>query len=194
MEDYKSNSHKSKENSAPEKKVEKIISGSAKTKQKTVLQKFVDGFIAEDVGNVKSFIFDEVLIPSIRKAVYDIITNGAGMILGESGRSKKHSPVSKISYNSYYPTEDDRPSRNVSNNFGEVIVTDRREAQEVLSKMDELISVYGVVSVGDLYDMVGIVGNNYTDNNWGWKDIRSARIVNVRDGYLIKLPKALPIN
>jgi hypothetical protein len=59
--------------------------------------------------------------------------------------------------------------------------------------MDELIETYGLVRVADLYDLVGITGN-YTDNKYGWMNIRNADIVRVRDGYMIKLPRAMPID
>jgi len=51
-----------------------------------------------------------------------------------------------------------------------------------------------MVSVADLYELVGIQGS-YTDNKYGWtKNIRNASVVRVRDGYLLKLPKALPFD
>ena len=59
--------------------------------------------------------------------------------------------------------------------------------------MDELIDTYSMVSVADLYDLIGVTGN-YTDNKYGWTNIRNAEVVRVREGYLLKLPKALPIN
>ena len=67
------------------------------------------------------------------------------------------------------------------------------EAEDVLERMDELIATYQVVSVADFYDLVGVSGN-YTDNKYGWTDIRNASVIRVRDGYMIKLPKALPLN
>ena len=42
-------------------------------------------------------------------------------------------------------------------------------------------------------DLVGVTGN-YTDNKYGWTNIRNAEVVRVRDGYRIKLPRALPID
>ena len=67
------------------------------------------------------------------------------------------------------------------------------EAEDVLSRMDELIDTYGVVSVADLYDLVGI-SCNYTDNKYGWTNIRNVEPIRVRDGYMLKLPKAMPID
>ena len=93
MEEYKPNSHKSKEeqkNLVPEKRVEKVISGTVKSKKKSEMQKFADVFISEDVNNVKSYIVMDVLVPAIKKAISDIVTNGIDMILyGETGKSKK---------------------------------------------------------------------------------------------------------
>ena len=52
--------------------------------------------------------------------------------------------------------------------------------------------LYGVVSVADMYDLCGMTCN-YTDNKYGWKSLARADISRVRDGYMIKLPKAEPI-
>lgn len=209
MDDYKPNSHrfKNKQNNtactAPledNKKVEKVISGGVKSKKKSELQKFADVFISEDAESVKSYILMDVLVPAMKKAISDIVTNGTDMILyGETGHSRKNSKASKVSYRDYYnKRDDDRGSSGHSRtrtgyDYDDVILDNRGEAEEVLSRMDELIDTYGIVSVADFYDLVGITGK-YTDNNYGWTDIHSAKVVPVRDGYLIKLPRALPVN
>ena len=199
MEDYKSNSHasKEKEKNREEKKVEKIISGNAKAKKKSEFSKFADVFVSEDAGNVKSYILMDVLVPAVKKAISEIVTNGIDMLLyGETGVHKRNGASSKVSYRSYY----DRSNRSSSSSrtrsgysYDDIILDNRGEAEEVLSRMDEIVATYGTVSVADLYDLVGITGA-YTDNKYGWTDIRSASVVRVRDGYMIKLPRALPLN
>jgi len=202
MEEYKPNSHKYKEDqnrSAPEKKVEKVIAGTVKSKKKSEIRKFTDVFISEDIDNVKSYILLDVLIPAIKKAISDIVTNGIDMILyGETGKTKSNSTASKVSYRSYYDGRNGRRDYSairtkISYNYDDIIFDNRGEAEDVLSRMDELISTYGLVSVADLYDLVGVTGN-YTDNKYGWTDIRSASVIRVRDGYMLKLPKALPLD
>ena len=201
MEVYKPNSHKSKEDQKeiqPDKKVEKVISGVAKSKKKNEIQKFADVFISEDVSTVKSYIIMDVLVPAVKKAISDIVTNGIDMVLyGEANRNRKNSTASKVSYRNYYdkPNDlrDNTPRTRSGYSYDDIILDNRGEAEDVLSRMDELISTYGLVSVADLYDLVGITGN-YTDNKYGWTDIRSASVIRVRDGYVIKLPKALPFN
>lgn len=201
--EYKPNSHKykegQKENSEEKKRVEKVVNGVVKSKKKSEIQKFADIFISEDVSNVKSYIFVDVLIPAIKKAIKDVVTNGIDMLLyGETGHSKNGSAASKVSYRSYYDRDTDR--RSYSSNrtrtgydYDDIILDNRGEAEEVLSRMDELIATYGLVSVADFYDLVGVT-SNYTDNKYGWTDIRNATVVRMRDGYAIKLPKALPLN
>lgn len=197
MVDYQPNSHKSKaESKLPEKKIEKVAKG--KTKKKSELTKFTDIFLQEDMHSVKRYILEDVVVPAVKKAVSDVVTNGIDMLLyGESGSIKKTSPASKVSYRSYY----DRPNEGIRRpdpaarryHYDDVVLESRGEAEEVLSRMDDLIATYNVVSVADFYDLVDITGN-YTDNNYGWTDIRSASVQRTRDGYIIRLPKAMPIN
>lgn len=204
MTDYKPNSHKYKEEQTElpveKKKVEKVVSGKVKTK-KNEMRKFTDIFISEDAANVKSYILMDVLVPAIKKAISDIVRDGIDMILyGERGSgSRRNSGASSyVSYRNYSDRRDDRRYASDSRtrtgySYDDIVLETRGEAEDVLSRMDELIDTYGVASVADLYDLVGITGN-YTDNKYGWSNLRNAEPVRVRDGYMLKLPKALPIN
>lgn len=202
MDDYKPNSNRFKEGKVDEpvvreKKVEAIT--TATVKKKGEMKKFTDIFISEDVGSVKSYILMDVLVPAIKKAISDIVTNGIDMVLyGESGRTKRPgSTASKVSYRGYY--NQDQPvarttARTAAYDYDDVILPTRGEAEEVLSRIDDLIATYGVVSVADLYDLVN-VSCNYTDNKYGWTNL--VNVVPVRasgGGYILKLPRALPLN
>lgn len=198
MENYKPNSHRAREEQKEKKKVEKVVKGKVQTKKKSEFGKMADIFISEDAVNVKSYIFMDVLVPAIKKAISDIVTDGIDMILyGGTGHGKRSSKADKISYRNYYDRDRDRYSRNDTRTrsgygYDDVILESRGEAEDVLTRMDELMDEYGMVSVADLYDLVGI-SCNYTDNNYGWTNIRNAEVVRVRNGYMIKMPKALPI-
>lgn len=207
MDSCPSNSYKAREESAlasqKKKQITKVTKGTVRTKKKNEMSKLGGMFISEDASKVKSYILMDVLVPTIKKAISDIVKNGVDMILyGEVGQNKKHTYASTVSYRDYY----DNGSRSVSRfddpprartragySFDDVILETRGEAEEVLSSMDELIETYGSVSVADMYDLVGI-SCEYTDNKYGWKNIRTAEPVRVRDGYMLKLPRALPLN
>lgn len=103
--------------------------------------------------------------------------------------------VVKATWKCYIPAAisgNSRRSVRASYDFDDVVFDTRGEADEVLSSMDELMDRYGVVSVADMYDLCGMTCN-YTDNKYGWKSLARADISRVRDGYMIKLPKAEPI-
>lgn len=201
MEEFKSNSHKSKEFPVERKKLDKVVTNDVKVKKKSGVHKFTDVFISEDVHNVKSYILMDVLVPAIKKAVSDIVTNGIDMILyGGNGGPKKRTNAGYVSYNRYSDRDYRRDDRSYSTtttrtgySYEDIVIPTRGEAEEVLSRMDDIISTYGIVSVADFYDLVGVTCN-YTDNKYGWTNIRNAEVVRLRDGYMIKLPKALPID
>ena len=191
--DYKSNSNRSKE----ENKLEKIVKGPVITRKKTGFDKLKSDFISDDAKNIKSYVFGEVLIPAIKKAISDIVTDGISILLyGESRGNNRRSTADRVSYRSYYDNNYDCRSsivRSSNYSYDDIILNSRGEAEDVLVRMDELMETYGLVRVADLYDLVGITGN-YTDNKYGWTNIRNAEIVRVRDGYMIKMPRAVPID
>lgn len=195
MENYPSNSHKAREEVA-EKKVEKVVSGKTSTKKKSGIRKLSDTFLSEDVSNVKSYIFSEVLLPAAKKLVSDIVTNGTNMLLYGEIKNKKGNS-SKVSYSRYYDDRSrDYRSPVVRNNFDydEIIFETRGDAEAVLDAMYDILNQYKVVLVAELYDLASITTHNYTCNNYGWIDLRGSSVVRVRDGYILKLPRALAID
>lgn len=201
MQDYKPNSHRFKEEqkstSATERrKVDKVVSGTAKVRKKSEIRKLADNFISEDIQNIKSYVVTEVLIPTIKNTIWDAFTNSLDMVLfGGTGRNRRNTTAGRVSYRNYYDQGSERSSdrARVGYSVDDIVLDSRGEAEEVLARMDELIDTYKMVRVADLYDLVGVTGN-YTDNKYGWTNIRTAEVVRVRDGYKIKLPRALPID
>lgn len=174
-----------------------VVNGPVKVKKKSEVKKFADVFISEDVSKVKEYVVMDVLVPAVKKAISDIITNGVDMILyGETGRTRKsNGPTDKVSYRRYYD-ERREPSRSVTRStydYDNIILVTRGEAERVLDQMQDIINEYRMVSVADLYDLVGVTGS-YTDNKYGWTDIHTAKVTRVRDGYVLDLPRALPLD
>lgn len=202
MENYKPNSNRFKEEQKAnerEKKVEKVVTGKVITKKKSKISKLAGEFISEDANTVGSYILGEVLIPNIKRVISDIVTDGIDILLyGESRRGSKRSTADRVSYTNYSSRDrgsyrNDRASLVSGYSYDDIILTSRGEAEDVLRRMDELMDTYGLVRVADLYDLVGITGN-YTDNKYGWTNIRNAEVIRVRDGYMIKMPRAVPID
>jgi hypothetical protein len=202
IEDYRPNSKLSKAKAAEKeerKPLEKVVKGDVKVKKASTVRKFTDIFVQEDVNNVKSYILMDVLVPAAKKAISDIVTNGIDMILyGETGRSKKRSNSDRVSYSRYY--DDDRRERSYGGSrtrngytYDDVIFETRAEAEEVLLRLEEAAKEYGQVSVADLFDLAGITGS-YTDNKYGWTNLRNAYVDRDRDGWRLSMPKAMPLH
>lgn len=210
--EYKGNSNRSKINKKDQidekRKLQKVVKGNVRTKKKSEASKFMQTFISEDVHTVKSYIINEIIIPTAKETLADVVRNSIEMILwgsSSSGRSRSRSrrtSDSRVSYQRYY--DDDRRDRERDRerystrvrsgySFDDLIFDTRGEAENVLIAMEQEIDSYGIVSVADLYELVGITGN-YTDNKYGWTDLRTADVVRCRDGYTLKLPRALPID
>lgn len=197
LEDLKPNSHKSKEEGA--KKEITPVTTNVVAKEKRVKSKFAEAFLGEDVSSVKDYIIFDVIIPAIKNTIVDGITNTVEMIFGVSPRKGKGRDRDYVSYASYYKSDrrdrrrndyDDRDSRY---DYRDLAFTSRVDADEVLANLRDLVEDYGKASVADLYDLCGITGT-FQDHKYGWYDLRGVRVVHVRDGYEIDLPRVRPLD
>jgi hypothetical protein len=212
MEDFPSNSHRIKpvlKDEEPPKKVEKVIEGEVLRRKKPLSKRLAENFVGGDSKTVGSYILFDVLLPAAKDMMADATSLGVERLLFGEARSTSRrtglrpgqSNSSYISYNRYPPTnatsyghrEDPRgptPSRRAraTHNFDEIILATRVEAEEVVDRLFDLVSRYESATVADLYELVGIAVN-YTDNKWGWTDLRGAGVARVRNGYLLDLPR-----
>ena len=203
MEDYKPNSYKSKEQPQPivEKKVEKVTTGKGVTKKNSGIAKAAGMVFAEDIRSVKRYVIMEVLLPALKRTFLDMVNNGADMLVnGEITRSKSNTPGSKVSYRSYYDRRDDPPRARIDSRYGsaydydELAFETRGDAERVLATLDEIMDTYKMVKVADLYDASGRTPSSVMFN-YGWTDIHTASVVRTVDGYyMIRLPRALPLD
>ena len=203
MEDYKPNSYKSKEQPQPivEKKVEKVTTGKVMTKKKSGIAKAAKMFFAEDIRSVKRYVIMEVLLPALKRTFLDMVNNGADMLVnGEITRSKSNTPGSKVSYRSFYDRRDDPPRARIDSRYGsaydydELAFETRGDAERVLATLDEIMDTYKMVKFADHYDASGRAPSSVMFN-YGWTDIHTASVVRTVDGYyMIRLPRALPLD
>lgn len=195
----KPNSHKYKESKQSEKKeVKKVVKGKVRIRKKPLGKKFAETFMSEDAQDVKSYVFFDVLVPSIKDTLAEIVKQAIDIILfGNSRRSsRKDKPYGRVSYSSYYDREDDRKSRRERNrptrDFYDIVLDSRAEAEEVLESLRDIIDQYGSASLADYHDLCDVSGGSYTDNKYGWTDLTKASISLVRgQGFVVDLPKAI---
>lgn len=201
--DYQSNAKKSKSEQKPEKVIEKVISTEVIVQKKSLGRKFRDTFIKADFKSVARYVIGEVLLPAARNMIVDASTKGIErMMHGEAATRRRgidYSGGPRITYNSpinrgyrnsprYAPSIDTRSRRDGN----DIILSSRDEAELVLERMNDIIDNYGIASVSDLNDLMGLP-TTHTDEKWGWEYLGNCQVRQIREGYLLDLPPSDPI-
>jgi len=210
--EFPGNSNKGKERAKqvhrePEKKVERIVQGRVQRRKKPLGRRMKETFFGGDGRGVWEYITGDVLIPSLKDTIADVVTLGIErMIFDEvrpSGRRGRRDPRGPVRYDRYSSSgrrgDRDEP-RNMSrrdrsrHNFDEIILNSRVEAEETIDAMFDLIQQFEEVTVADLYELVGVT-SNYTDQKWGWDDLTGAGATRLSGGgYLLDLPRPIPLD
>jgi hypothetical protein len=203
--DYTGNTKKDKEKrNLPEKKVEKVVLTPVIIQKKSLGRKIHDLMVKADFRSVARFVAAEVFLPSVRAMVYDGLTKGGERIIyGEPAiQRRNYGSGPRVTYSSPIfrsPREPERirygavaTSRTPARAREDFIIASREETELVLERMQDILDLYEIVSVADLNDLLGVEGP-YTDNKWGWSSVGDARIREIREGYLLDLPPAEPI-
>lgn len=193
-----------------------------RVKHRTTMGKLLrQTFIPEDVSDAKDYILTDLVMPAIKNGIFDTVLNiidywrgGGGSYrrtnnstatgFGNSGRRNYASPFGRSSYvprMSQGPTE---PIYNQRYSYDDIVIEDyppseggsaraKADAEGVLMCMQQTIDQYSVVRISDLYEFVGLTGAP-TDYNYGWSNIVNADTRRVSGGWLLVLPKAMPID
>ena len=181
-----------------EKKVESVLNGDEfVARRRSVGKKLGDILLNGDLQDVKSYLIEDVLIPSVKETIFELANKGLDMLLfGGTSRTVSKNNQTYISYNNYSNQSSHRNaperSRNRREEIGfnneELIFRDRGPAEMVLEKMMAIFEEYHIVTKADLNDIMNRTGN-FTDNNWGLTDMHGASVERVRGGYLLNLPR-----
>jgi hypothetical protein len=154
----------------------------------------------ENFERIGRYIIEDILLPAAKGALSDMVSNGIEMLLyGESDRGGRRGRSGKPTYTSYSSISDDRgrgSSRDARRSTGrstdDIIFETRNEAETLLDAMLEVLGNYDVVTVSDFYEFAGLTPS-YVDNRFGWESLSSARVRQVRGGYVLELPRPRPI-
>lgn len=196
--------------------VEPIKMRGGLQKKRSLMRSVRDEFVSEDAPSIGEYILLDIFFPALRDMISDMGHSTIDILMGGGGSRHRYSydrrrrsyyddDYSYISYNRMYDDrrrsrrdrdrDDDRyPRRRRGRDLEDLIFDDRRDAEDCLDRLLDRIEMYGVVSVSELYDILGeTVYGDFTKEDWGWEDLSSARVRKVRDGYLLDLPRVRPI-
>lgn len=185
-----------------------IVKGNVIKQKKSLGKKFSEMFFGDEDVQIGPYILHDIIIPTVKNMLYDMTVGSLEMRLfgerrGGSRNFNRNGSRTYTSYGNYYGAgrleSKDRNRDNYSrtnrarHDFDEVVFETRGEAEDVLSHLVDLTIDYGCASVADFYELSGIVGE-HTDQNYGWLTLRDACTDRVRNGYILRLPRANPLD
>lgn len=193
------------------KKLEPVITTEVITRKKPTGRRFKEIFFGGDLRSVSGYVAADVIFPAIRNLIADVVIKGMERyVFGESAFSRRRTPEYKprTIYNNpinrqrdprdfrdyrdtvaYLPDQPPYRRGRPRQDMNEIILSSRQEAETVLESLLNSLDLYGVVSVADLNDLVGLT-SSFVDQKWGWLVLHNIEIRQVREGYLIDLPAA----
>ena len=156
--------------------------------------------IAENFEGAGQTVLEEVIIPTLIDGLRDAIYTATDYILygGSQRRSRNNKRYGGGSYTSYSKKSQQKSSsarRNAPSSSAYYFTYDERsDAEKDLEKMRDVIDQVDFVTIMDMFSIAKRQTNNYTYNDWGWYDLRSAMVRRTTDGrFYIDLPKPAPI-
>lgn len=192
------------------KKIEKVVTGEVVRRKKPLGKRLMETFIGGSAKSAWEYVVSDILVPAARDTIADVVSQGIERIIFGENRSSSRRGRSivgnnYVNYQRYSSSsvsrrEDprerdrsiDRRARGMLD-YEDLVISTRHEAEDVIDAMKNRIDRYDTASVGDLYEALGIQGA-FTYDNYGWVDLHGARVVRVRDGYVLDLPRPEPFN
>lgn len=196
-------------------KAEKVIEGTAVKQRKTVgsrLRKIFTGVSPKDIFDD---VLEQAIIPGIKGLLRDSADRALDRWLGNGPLGSNPNAravvtnVAHVAYNRIstptsvpvnYRDNLTRPPMAMSRrgqatfDFSEIEFANRRDASIVLDLMYDRLQNYGTVSVAEFYGWADVQGN-FTDRNYGWRDLTGAGPTSTGRGtYILNLPYPVPIS
>lgn len=183
---YPGNSDRAKE------KKEITPVAKARVKRESTARKVVGEIIKEDARSVGETVLWDVIIPTVKNLISDTVTRGIESMLYGDSRPRSRNNYSDYSGYSRPKGSRDRPverrerrsARQAEPERNEIIFDTRSDANDVIDRMSDIIDQYGQASLADLNALIG-ASSNFIDDNWGWTDMGSFNVRQVRDGFML---------
>lgn len=188
------------------------LKGKVKKKELTFKEKLKRSFVKEDLTDIRDYVIFDVIVPSIKKGIFDTIVGAAGQLFGISVPSSAFrwsgSPTTTSGYDGHPRTT--TPYRDLSSigrgerrispiyshpydRYDRFFIGDypfdyREDAVSTIERMMDICdSQHGWVTVADFFNIVdpdsSLFGRNpYTNYNYGWPSMDSATVESLPDG------------
>lgn len=189
---------------AEQKNIERVVHSEVVARKKSLGKRFKEVLIGGDSRSVFGYVLMEVVVPQVKDMISEAASQGIErMVYGDNrGTHRRYGPrpasTNHTNYNRYSgrgnnpigrSMREDRPTASVrSQEIDDMLFATRVEADEALTRLYDLLNEYGMVSIADLYAVIGWT-STHTHQKWGWETLHGSSIQRVRDGYILNLPK-----
>ena len=208
---YKGNSHNQRDDPLPpsKPKVERVVSTPPRVRKRGAWSRVRSIFFEEDVKSIGAAVFDDVIVPKLKDLFYDVVTDATHRSLYRGGSdSRRDSRMGRSGFVPYNrpgiisSSRDrdrdrdrdrherpalDRRDRSM-HDFSAITFPNAGEAEAVADRLVEQVREYGLATVSDFYDSIGLTAD-FTDDTYGWTDLRGIKVRRIRDGYILALPR-----
>ncbi len=166
-----------------------------KSKMNSLGKSVIQGSITDAIA----LAFTELIIPAGRDLLFDVVTSvSQTLIYGESEPPSTSNGVNRIPYSSISNyNRVGRPTSRVQKirqRPEDGFIFERKsDADTIIEELREACDSFGVVTVQALYEICDKTAP-YTANKYGWMNLDDARVERTRDGYVLKLPRSMPLD
>lgn len=203
MNDFPSNSRMAAKETEPRERIQAVTTAETVRRKRGLGRQFKETFFIGSGREAIGFMVEQVVVPTIRDMFADALRGGIDqLIYGDRSAKRLSRPTNGYQPNVPYhaistPTRAAQPQQRVlsrqsraRHQFDDLVIPTRRDAEEVLDRMYDLMSQYGAVTVADLYELTGIQ-SEHTDMKWGWSNLRGAKAIQSRrhNGFILDLPQ-----
>lgn len=198
---YEGNSQKQRENGQNQQPiVQKQDSGKLSIKEL---------FIKNDLKTVGTYIFKDVMVPSILDFVVNSVTDAANLMF--KGSTRPVSSCQPVNYNGILkrntPVANEQSYKNVQSQqttqYSDLSFARRDFAERLMLRVQEEVAQYGILSCSGLYDLAnnefanepGYVNlrTSWTMEKYGWTDIRPMKVIQEGSQYILAMPKVVAL-
>lgn len=193
----------------PAKDVKKVVTGEVTVKPPSLGKKIKGIFFRGDAKSAAKYVGASVLLPALKNMFFEAYRiGGERMIFGDARdpRMGYYDP-SRPRYSYNRPVNEDPRMRSAMlpqqppyrapsgpmpagrpRDTSDIVLHSREDCEQILESLGDIIETHDAASLADFYSMLGLP-STYVENSWGWVSMSGSAIQQVRDGYMLLLPR-----
>ena len=180
------------------KHISKVVTGKVSIKKKSEGRKILEKIFPSAGSDLKTTLMDDVIFPMLKNGLLEAV----GRILWPNGdgpvRSSSFGGGTRINYSGFSKPQARQhyipAGSTVGFDYDRIAFETRGDAEAVLMALDENIDAYGFATVGAFYEAAGVTTNNAQVEKFCWRSIGDAKVAQVGGGWIIRMPRPMPLD